>query len=72
MYKKTRKKYYAVIVMCIVTFILGSVFSLASPEVPGTPEDAVTLTADIPVGDGTSGANAAVSSDIFSVGEGLC
>ena len=70
MYKKTRKKYYAVIVMCIITFILGSVFSLASPEVSDTGKDTVLLTAEISDGDSASGTNADVSSAVFTVGEG--
>ena len=70
MYKKPRKKYYAVTVMCIITFILGSVFSLASPEVTDTGKDTVLLTAEISDGDSASGTNADVSSAVFTVGEG--
>ena len=70
MYKKPRKKYYAVTVMCIITFILGSVFSLASTEVTDTGKDTVLLTAEISDGDSASGTNADVSSAVFTVGEG--
>lgn len=66
MRRKTHKKYYAVVVMCILTFILGSVFSLAAPEVAVSPDDAVLLSADIPVGT----AEAAETGSTFTVGEG--
>ena len=52
--------------MCILTFILGSVFSLAAPEVAASPDDAVVLAADIPVGT----AEAAETGSAFTVGEG--
>ena len=52
--------------MCILTFILGSVFSLAAPEVAASPDDAVVLAADVPVGT----AEAAETGSTFTVGEG--
>ena len=52
--------------MCILTFILGSVFSLAAPEVAASPDDAVLLSADVPVGT----AEAAETGSTFTVGEG--
>ena len=52
--------------MCILTFILGSVFSLAAPEVAASPDDAVVLAADVPVGT----AEAAETDSTFTVGEG--
>ena len=52
--------------MCILTFILGSVFSLAAPEVAASPDDAVVLSADVPVGT----AEAAETGSTFTVGEG--
>lgn len=52
--------------MCILTFILGSVFSLAAPEVASSPDDAVVLAADVPVGT----AEAAETGSTFTVGEG--
>ena len=52
--------------MCILTFILGSVFSLAAPEVAASPDDAVVLSADVPV----DTAEAAETGSTFTVGEG--
>ena len=57
-------------VMCIITFILGSVFSLASPEVTDTGKDTVLLNAEISDGDSAPGTNAYASSAVFTVGEG--
>lgn len=51
--------------MCILTFILGSVFSLAAPEVAASPDDAVVLAADVPVGT----AEAAETGSTFTVGK---